>query len=309
MPKPGYIYVLINHSMSNLLKVGKTSRDTEGRAKELSSVTGVPSPFLVAFDAYFNDCDEAENYIHHKLEQRGYRLSENREFFQAPLKEVIALIVETEQLFKSQSDQSENSSEATHQNKAIQNELPETAWSDIEALATYYLNTGNNEEAYRLYKEAVAAGSPSAYSSLGKMTLKGLGCLEDEQEALTLLEAGVHAGDESCCAELALYHFGKGNFMTGNEWFEKYLESGKSLNPANVFHCCFYFLLDENFPAYGSHSKSLKNLIEKYRVVLSPIKDAIIGHATKVINSPKAIKDPDFKALYAQVAHEIKRGT
>ena len=43
MSNSGYIYVLINNSMENLVKVGKTSRDAESRAKELSSVTGVPT--------------------------------------------------------------------------------------------------------------------------------------------------------------------------------------------------------------------------------------------------------------------------
>jgi hypothetical protein len=66
MSNPGYIYVLMNYSMDNLIKIGKTTRDTESRAKELSSVTGVPTPFIVAFDAYFDDCCEAEAYVHKK---------------------------------------------------------------------------------------------------------------------------------------------------------------------------------------------------------------------------------------------------
>ncbi len=61
MSNPGYIYVLINYSMQGIVKVGKTIRDTESRAKELSSVTGVPTPFIVAFDAYFADCSQAED--------------------------------------------------------------------------------------------------------------------------------------------------------------------------------------------------------------------------------------------------------
>ncbi len=102
MLSSGYVYVLINYSMDNLVKVGKTTRDVEGRAKELSAATGVPVPFIVAFDAHFDDCSQAENYIHKKLEQKGYRLSNNREFFQAPLKEVIGVIVEAQQVLKTE---------------------------------------------------------------------------------------------------------------------------------------------------------------------------------------------------------------
>jgi hypothetical protein len=49
----GFIYVLINVSMDGLVKIGKTQRDPEKRAIELSSATGVPTPFIVAFEAFF----------------------------------------------------------------------------------------------------------------------------------------------------------------------------------------------------------------------------------------------------------------
>jgi tetratricopeptide (TPR) repeat protein len=302
MSSPGYIYVLINYSMSNLVKVGKTSRDTESRAIELSSVTGVPTPFLVAFDAHFNDCDEAEIYIHSKLEQLGYRISENREFFQAPLKEVIALIVEAKQLLQSQATSTENDSTVAQPNEEIQDASPEYPWSEIEALATYYYNSENYEEAYSRFKQALAMGSPYAYSPLGNMTLRGLGCLEDEQEALAIFEAGVQAKDDRCCADLATYYFAK-DFMTGAGWFEKYLESGKYLHPATVFHCCVNFVMFEKYSRYGY---PFKNLLEKYRPVFSPMKDSIISYAIKQINHVTT-NYPDMKPLYVQVAQDIKK--
>ncbi len=45
----GYVYVLGNPSMRGLVKVGYTSGSPEGRAAELSAVTGVPKPFEVKF--------------------------------------------------------------------------------------------------------------------------------------------------------------------------------------------------------------------------------------------------------------------
>ena len=44
----GFIYVLTNESMPNLLKVGLTSHLPEDRAKQLFN-TAIPSPFVVAF--------------------------------------------------------------------------------------------------------------------------------------------------------------------------------------------------------------------------------------------------------------------
>src|SRR6185369_11781349 len=42
MGGPGFVYALINPSMTGLVKVGRTERDPTGRAHELSSATGVP---------------------------------------------------------------------------------------------------------------------------------------------------------------------------------------------------------------------------------------------------------------------------
>ena len=44
----GFIYVLTNESMPNLLKVGLTSHLPEDRAKQLFN-TAIPNPFVVAF--------------------------------------------------------------------------------------------------------------------------------------------------------------------------------------------------------------------------------------------------------------------
>jgi hypothetical protein len=49
----GYLYVLVNSSMPGLVKVGKTARSPTQRADELSGVTGVATPFIVAFEQQF----------------------------------------------------------------------------------------------------------------------------------------------------------------------------------------------------------------------------------------------------------------
>jgi T5orf172 domain len=54
MGNPGYIYALINPSLEGLVKVGKTTTNPEKRANELSSVTGVPMQFIVAYSC---NCD------------------------------------------------------------------------------------------------------------------------------------------------------------------------------------------------------------------------------------------------------------
>jgi hypothetical protein len=67
--------------MPELVKIGKTTRLPKDRAKELSSATGVATPFIVSFEQFFEDCDLAETMIHSRLEQEGVRAASNREFF------------------------------------------------------------------------------------------------------------------------------------------------------------------------------------------------------------------------------------
>ncbi len=95
MGNPGYIYALINPALEGLVKVGKTTTNPDKRANELSSVTGVPMQFMVAHSVLVADCDLAEKYAHGLLEKSGYRVSSNREFFQAPLPVIMEAIRKT----------------------------------------------------------------------------------------------------------------------------------------------------------------------------------------------------------------------
>lgn len=85
----GYVYILINQSMPNIIKVGKTKRDSKLRAKELSN-TSVPTPFTVAFEIFSDSMDDLERKMHEHL--KDYRVANNREFFRFPLIDAIKLL-------------------------------------------------------------------------------------------------------------------------------------------------------------------------------------------------------------------------
>jgi len=88
----GYVYVMTNSSIEGQVKIGKTTRDPYERAKELSSATGVPTPFVVVFYKPFKDCHFAEKTIHQYLEKKGYRVNNNREFFSMSIPEAIDVV-------------------------------------------------------------------------------------------------------------------------------------------------------------------------------------------------------------------------
>lgn len=89
----GYIYVLVNSAMPDLVKVGKTTRKPSDRANELSGVTGIPTPFIVAYELKVKNCSEAEKFVHAFLSNNGFRVSNNREFFKAPAYEAVNAIL------------------------------------------------------------------------------------------------------------------------------------------------------------------------------------------------------------------------
>lgn len=78
----GYVYILSNEAMPGLLKIGKTTRDVNGRANELYQ-TGVPTPFKVEAQFATPDCDSLEARVHESLGE--FRLSPSREFFRVDL--------------------------------------------------------------------------------------------------------------------------------------------------------------------------------------------------------------------------------
>ncbi|MEM7600387.1 MAG: GIY-YIG nuclease family protein [Verrucomicrobiota bacterium] len=85
---PGYIYILQNPSLSEShLKIGRTERDPEQRAAEISGSTGVPTPFEVVWWSESVDCHLAETLLHHEL--APYRTNTTREFFDLELKDAI----------------------------------------------------------------------------------------------------------------------------------------------------------------------------------------------------------------------------
>lgn len=73
--------------MPNLVKIGKTTKSAQERARELSSSTGVATPFHVAYELPVSDCDAAERLLHQRLASR--RISSDREFFAIDLREAI----------------------------------------------------------------------------------------------------------------------------------------------------------------------------------------------------------------------------
>lgn len=82
----GWVYILSNEHMPGIYKVGMTTTSPAVRAKELSSSTGVPSPFKVEASFHCDNPSFSEREIHETLSD--CRVNSSREFFSIELKEL-----------------------------------------------------------------------------------------------------------------------------------------------------------------------------------------------------------------------------
>lgn len=163
----GYIYVLMNPSLPNMVKIGKTTRTPEERAKELSSATGVPTPFVVVYSCMFEDCDLSEKFIHTYLELKGFRVSLNREFFEIPINEAIDSVIKAREHFgefnKTNLDEDINTFEDS--NLSFQ-ELEDLADKYMTGLDDNYIQ--DEKKAVEYYEKAIKLGSLKSLDELGR---------------------------------------------------------------------------------------------------------------------------------------------
>lgn len=92
----GYVYILSNPSMPGLLKIGMTRFTPSRRVQELSSATGVPTPFQLVYYREFHNCVAAELEIHSILASKGLRHNNQREFFTIDTVDAINVLLSLE---------------------------------------------------------------------------------------------------------------------------------------------------------------------------------------------------------------------
>jgi len=202
----GHIYALINTSLPGLIKVGKTTRDPDERAKELSSATGVPTPFAVAFSVTVSDCDAAEKYVHELLSIRGVRLSSNREFFQSSLNDIVKCLIECESRFQMEEDSPEEFDDEPPQAIDISESLVDEAISHINGSDDVFIDHHLAEEKLL---SAVKLGSARAHIWLGRLYGDQGGSLFSPKKAISSVRKAIEEGYDplECYAELAGIYF------------------------------------------------------------------------------------------------------
>ena len=89
-----YVYVMVNESVPNVVKIGYTRLSVEERARQLSSASGCITPWFPVFKFKAGNAYTLEQEVHQYLEARGVRLNHKREGFVMKSEEAVEIIKE-----------------------------------------------------------------------------------------------------------------------------------------------------------------------------------------------------------------------
>ena len=87
-----WVYVLTNPTMPGLCKIGFTKNKPSERVKQINSGTGVAMDFVVEWAFPCFNAHDVEKQVHKYLEDNGFRVNKNKEFFNVSVNEAKAVV-------------------------------------------------------------------------------------------------------------------------------------------------------------------------------------------------------------------------
>lgn len=230
----GWIYLLTNPSMDGMIKIGKTNRDPSDRVKELSSATGVPTPFVLIYKEHFADCDVAEKHVHTLLEINNFRLSSNREFFVAPIDIGIRAIIDAKHSLGGGDpvavvQEYGEFLDFEDPSYPIANELFTEAEKHFYGLENY---VQDKEEGLKLYQKAYKLRYEPAYLILGQIYATDAE-FQDKKRAKNIFKEGAK-GTPECFAELAILSAEEAHRENSSKYWSQYYSSGYNRDPTKL---------------------------------------------------------------------------
>ncbi|CAI06308.1 hypothetical protein ebA355 [Aromatoleum aromaticum EbN1] len=222
----GFLYVLTNPTMPGLTKVGKTTREPDIRVAELSSPTGVPQPFSLAFQQPVADCHSAEAWVHSELERGGYRHAQNREFFNAPLHVVVQIVAQAAKLIPITAGDGEDARQiSTQSSEQLAEDLYDLGFAYMNGTDTTLPDTG---KAVKCFEQAAALGHAAACSAAGSMYRWGSGGVKQDLEmALSIYLRSVDLGTWSDLAVIAGIFAERKQTDTAKKYWNQFFEAAR----------------------------------------------------------------------------------
>ena len=100
-----WVYVLTNPTMPGLCKIGFTKNKPSERVKQINSGTGVAMDFVVEWAFPCFNAHDVEKQVHKYLEDNGFRVNKNKEFFNVSVNEAKAVVERIGEPYKMNEDE------------------------------------------------------------------------------------------------------------------------------------------------------------------------------------------------------------
>ena len=100
-----WVYVLTNPTMPGLCKIGFTKNKPSERVKQINSGTGVAMDFVVEWAFPCFNAHDVEKQVHKYLEDNGFRVNKNKEFFNVSVNEAKAVVERIGEPYKMNNDE------------------------------------------------------------------------------------------------------------------------------------------------------------------------------------------------------------
>ena len=100
-----WVYVLTNPTMPGLCKIGFTKNKPSERVKQINSGTGVAMDFVVEWAFPCFNAHDVEKQVHKYLEDSGFRVNKNKEFFNVTVNEAKAVVERIGEPYKMKDDE------------------------------------------------------------------------------------------------------------------------------------------------------------------------------------------------------------
>ena len=100
-----WVYVLTNPLMAGICKIGFTKNKPSDRVKQINSGTGVALDFVVEWAFPCFNAHDVEKQVHKYLQDNGFRVNNNKEFFNVTVEEAKAVVERIGEPYKMTNDE------------------------------------------------------------------------------------------------------------------------------------------------------------------------------------------------------------
>jgi TPR repeat protein len=269
----GWVYVITNPAMPNILKIGFSTKDPQLRAQEFYH-TNSPHPFIVEYDVLVESPRNFEQLIHKELSH----LNEGKEWFRCSVSEAVSAIreiigneiilenlkhnndivvdrinINIEYAKRGDPDAQCSLGNAYYNGYGIsQDSVQALYWyqkaaeqGNVDAqynLGNAYFNDSctnrDYKKAFYWYKKAAENGDPDAQCSLGNAYYNGYGISQDSVQAFYWYQKAAKKGDPNAQHYLGLmYRDGFGvaqDFLQAFYWYQKAAKQGDPSSQCNL---------------------------------------------------------------------------